>query len=837
MVQKYQSPVRVYKKPFELVMTAYEMRFPTCEEIPIVLDTEVIEEEVDEANGLHIIDRRAKLNIEAPYLLKKLMGVEFLLFRQRNTLDKKNRTLTIDAWNETFAHRIIINEVCEYSVHPENSDWTCFEQKAELDIKSFFGFEGTAEKLAVKEYSKSIGKSKDIMEHYIQVLAEEGTITMPIWNAPPETEETKKQRIKKESESNTNEDALEAVIDKSKLAASSSTDHRNLRRKSSNIRGDVEGLHIHDQNKEASGKLEQDYIQMYLGELSPIQESQLVQLKSWVSELLKGKVPSDPILLRFLRARDFNVEKAREMLSQSLIWRKKHGVDKILSEYELPPVVNDYFPGGWHMHDKEGRPLFILRLGQMDVKGLIKSVGEEGLTKLTLHVCEEGLRLTDEASHKLDRPISTWSLLLDLEGLNMRHLWRPGMKALLHIIEICEANYPETLGRVLIIRAPRVFPIMWTLVSPLIDETSRGKFLFYSGNDYQGPGGLVDYINPEHIPDWLGGSRETEIPEGGLVPKSYYMSVEEFEKDQSPGPHLLEDSIYNSTSLSKGQVHEGIIRITDKGSVITWDFDVMRHDVVFTVYRLKQSLKARSPSATPTPTPTTVGSTFNYPAKSIQESKSLVSTSTAATTKDLTSSVPSSSNSSSTATAIPCPAPAAAPASATAAQSTPVGDSKTANVVSNSTEPTANTPGINEHKSVIDKAWREGVDYFKVENSIVCHDGESIQGSHVTSHEGMYILQWKYYDKLAHTHLSPLDSLTAAATTHVHKSKVMYYYETLNSIDYKGSMTSLQSCQSGFSSISRHSTSGVSSTMSSSHSEKFPKCLLDNSDGKGKQLL
>ena len=83
----------------------------------------------------------------------------------------------------------------------------------------------------------------------------------------------------------------------------------------------------------------------------------------------------------------------------------------------------------------------------MDVKGIIKSVGEEGLTKLTLHICEEGLRLSEEAAHRLNRPISTWSLLLDLEGLNMRHLWRPGMKALLHIIEICEANYPETLGR------------------------------------------------------------------------------------------------------------------------------------------------------------------------------------------------------------------------------------------------------------------------------------------------------------------------------------------------------------------------------------------------------
>ena len=36
---------------------------------------------------------------------------------------------------------------------------------------------------------------------------------------------------------------------------------------------------------------------------------------------------------------------------------------------------------------------------------------------MTLHVCEEGLRLTEEASHRLNRPISTWCMLLDLEGI------------------------------------------------------------------------------------------------------------------------------------------------------------------------------------------------------------------------------------------------------------------------------------------------------------------------------------------------------------------------------------------------------------------------------------
>ena len=50
----------------------------------------------------------------------------------------------------------------------------------------------------------------------------------------------------------------------------------------------------------------------------------------------------------------------------------------------------------------------------MDAKGIIRSVGEEGLTKLTLHICEEGLKLTEESAHRLNKPISTWTMLLDL---------------------------------------------------------------------------------------------------------------------------------------------------------------------------------------------------------------------------------------------------------------------------------------------------------------------------------------------------------------------------------------------------------------------------------------
>lgn len=728
-MQKYQSPVRVYKHPFELLMRAYEMRFPTCDMIPIIKETEVIEEDVSSDSAVHMVDRRAKLNVEVPYLLKKFLGVDFLLFRQRNTKDLRARTLHIEAWNESFDTRVEINEYCVYSVHPENPEWTCFEQSAELDIKSLFGFEGTAEKIAIKEYSKSIEKSKDIMEHFINLLAEQGVTHIDIWREP----EVNNSTVPTE-ETEPEEEKDKIVNDK-------------LRRKSSAKARDLEQGLIESQDP--ASKLDQDYIQMFLGKLEPMQESRLVQLKQCMAELQKGKTPSDPVVLRFLRARDFNVEKGREMLSSSLIWRKKHGVDKILSEYQVPPVIKDYFPGGWHHHDKEGRPVFLFRLGQMDAKGLIRSVGEEGLTKLTLHICEEGLKLTEESSHRLNKPISTWTMLLDLEGLNMRHLWRPGVKALLHIIEICEANYPETLGRVLIIRAPRVFPILWTLVCPLIDETSRGKFLFYAGSGADGgrgeqyalhQTGLRDYLQEVDIPDWLGGPANTGIPEGGLVPKSYYMTPQEFEKDQSPGPHLLDNSCYQSISLNRGQVHEVLVENSDRGSVITWDFDVMKHDVMFCVFRTVDSIKSSRPGPPPTLTPT--GPT---------------------------------------------------------------------------SEP--------EHHSSIGRGWVEGQHYYRAEAPIICHDGESIQGSHVTQHTGSYILQWSYFDKSSmgggvEKQMDMLDILTHPQ----HKARVMFYCEVLNSLDYRGSMTSLQSSQSGFSCISRasghHSTSGVSSGVSSNLSEQ-----------------
>ena len=112
---------------------------------------------------------------------------------------------------------------------------------------------------------------------------------------------------------------------------------------------------------------------------------------------------------------------------------------------------------------------------------------------------------------------SACTCIVDLEGLSMRHLWRPGIRALLRIIEIVEANYPETMGRLLIVRAPRVFPVLWTLISPFIDENTRQKFMIYGGKDYLESGGLIEFIDMKYIPDFLGGECYVSICFEGMI--------------------------------------------------------------------------------------------------------------------------------------------------------------------------------------------------------------------------------------------------------------------------------------------------------------------------------
>nr|CRZ25908.1 Bm5958 [Brugia malayi] len=707
MVQTYQSPVRVYKYPFEIVMAAYEKRFPTCPQIPIFVGSEITYEYHSEDGAEEVIERKCQLNIDAPYLVKKIAGVDYVYFTQKNSLNRRKRTLIIEATNISFATRIDVKETCFYYVHPENNEWTCFEQSGSLDVKSFFGFESTVEKLAVKQYAANLAKGKEVLEYFINELIKSGVTFIPPYNDATESAADSAIDVSRpvdDEEKEKDKAGLEMV---GQRRSSSHSQRFSLTVKSS-IGLPRKSIAPRNSIDDSEARLEAEYIRRFLGQLSTLEESRLCELKYGLQDTLKGKLPNDAHLLRFLRARDFDVARASDMVQKSVKWRKQHNVDKILQEFEAPSILKQFFPGCWHHNDKEGRPVFVLRLGKLDMKGLLRTCGMETIMKFTLSVVEQGLIKTAKATKMLGAPISTWTLLVDLEGLSMRHLWRPGIQALLRIIEVAEAHYPETMGLVLIARAPRVFPVLWTLISPFIDENTRKKFMINAGEPVISE--LRKYIEEQYIPEFLGGTCSCFAPEGGHIPKSLYKPVEET---------VIEDDVlkstYQSANIYKGAPHEVVVRVTTEGCVLTWDFDILKGECEFLIYYTEKQVEA-----------------------------------------NITPNSPSVLTSVERVTAV-------------------IG-----NTVTNSA-------------LLCDPKLTIGVNLKLEEKPVQFTEGDSMQGSHYCSQAGFYILQWR--------HLESVQNQSFDFSLSGHKCKIMYYHELLDSLDFRGSVASLESCRSSFSSL------------------------------------
>ncbi|UJR31469.1 hypothetical protein I4U23_018958 [Adineta vaga] len=573
MVQKYQSPVRVYRYPFELVMAAYEKRFPTCPMIPVFLGSDITSEYHSEDGAEDIIERRCRLNIDAPYLLKKIVNVDHVIFLQKNHLDRRQRILRIDACNESFSSRLIIKEFCQYYVHPDNDLWTCFEQSAFLDIKSFFGFESTVEKIAMKQYSANLSKGKEIIEHYVNELMTEGITSVPIWTEPLST--TLKTP---NSELTTGATAISANDDPSLIAARiTPTTAANF----SALSDELETFQIDENFQEKQRNIDDEYIRRYVGQLDPFEESCLVQLRKWVAETHKGKLPNDSHLLRFLRARYFDIEKARESICHSLAWRKKNSIDRLLIDYETPEILQRFYPGAWGGNDRDGRPIYIVRIGEIDVRGLMKAVhGDDALIRHVVFLVEQGLKKCEENTKIFGKPISSVCVILDFENFSVKHLYRPIFRVISQISDTVEANYPETLGRMFLTRCPRLIPVLWTIINTFVEERTREKFAILKTDE------LIEYIDEINIPDFLGGQMSVLSSFIRWYSPTFLYTREDEPDKFDAESSLFGDNAYTVVSIKEGGAHEVLIPISQKGERLWYDFDLLKSECSFTIYRI-----------------------------------------------------------------------------------------------------------------------------------------------------------------------------------------------------------------------------------------------------------
>lgn len=319
-----------------------------------------------------------------------------------------------------------------------------------------------------------------------------------------------------------------------------------------------------------------------VGDLSPKQQETLEKFRENVKDVV-AKLPSysqdDYFLLRWLRARSFNLQKSESMLRKHMEFRKHMDCDNILEKWQPPEVAQKYLSGGLCGYDREGSPIWYDVIGPLDPKGLLFSASRQDLIKTKMRDCERMYLECRKQSEKLGRRVEEVVMIYDVEGLGLKHLWKPAVDLYCEVLQMFEDNYPEALKRLFVIKAPKLFPVAYNLVKHFLSEDTRRKIIVVGDNWKEV---LQKYIAAEELPKYYGGTQtdpdgdpkcKSKINYGGDIPKSYYL------RDQ------VQQNYEQNATINRGSSQQMEYEILFPGCVLRWQFQSDGGDIGFGVFR------------------------------------------------------------------------------------------------------------------------------------------------------------------------------------------------------------------------------------------------------------
>ncbi|KAJ4894532.1 Phosphatidylinositol/phosphatidylcholine transfer protein SFH9 [Raphanus sativus] len=221
-------------------------------------------------------------------------------------------------------------------------------------------------------------------------------------------------------------------------------------------------------------------------------------------------------MLRFLKARRFDHDKTLHMWEEMLKWRRENGVDTIMQDfvYEEYEEVQQYYPHGYHGVDREGRPVYIERLGKVDPGKLMKVTSLDRFLRYHVQGFEKTFSEKFPAcSIAAKRHINSSTTIIDVQGVSWMRLRKLAQDLVMRMQKIDGDNYPETLNQMYIVNAGNGFSIIWNTVKGFLDPKTSSKIHVLKNKDRSH---LLEIIDPSELPDFLGGNCSC-ANEGGCI--------------------------------------------------------------------------------------------------------------------------------------------------------------------------------------------------------------------------------------------------------------------------------------------------------------------------------
>jgi len=199
-------------------------------------------------------------------------------------------------------------------------------------------------------------------------------------------------------------------------------------------------------------------------------------------------------LLRFLRARDHNVDKAEDMLRKSLEWRKHHEISTIL-KWNMPAFLDECLPFEFRGVDNKGGPVAWLPLGRWRGRHLVEGGKKQDCLRAAYYLFELCLHHVRENGN---RPTFVIFGMEQLSFYQISHY--ETMQTFFYGFQQLEMNYPEILRKLYVVNAPWIFATAFAFVKPVMSPRTLAKIEVYGSDKNKWLPMLLNSMPREVIP-------------------------------------------------------------------------------------------------------------------------------------------------------------------------------------------------------------------------------------------------------------------------------------------------------------------------------------------------
>ncbi|MED6134411.1 hypothetical protein PIB30_036747 [Stylosanthes scabra] len=202
------------------------------------------------------------------------------------------------------------------------------------------------------------------------------------------------------------------------------------------------------------------------------------------------KYCTDGCLRRYLEARNWDLDKSKKMLLDSLNWRSSFKPEEIRwSDVAHVGETGKVFRA--NLHDRLGRTVLIMRPGMHQNK----ASPEDDMRHL-VYLLENAILRLPEGQEQ-----TTW--LLDFDGFSLST--NIPIKTSRDIIYVLQNHYPERLGVVILYNPPRIFEVFFKAVRYFIDPKTTQKLKFVYPNNKESVEFMNSLFDVENLPSEFGG--------------------------------------------------------------------------------------------------------------------------------------------------------------------------------------------------------------------------------------------------------------------------------------------------------------------------------------------